>query len=85
MAVFLIQAVQELAMVIPIEAFRYGVGIDAAGQWHETKADYKPEQERDAEVELMAPARGAVWGLLASAILWVGLVGAAKLLLALVK
>ena len=85
MAVFVIQAVQELAMVIPIEAFRYGVGTDAAGQWHETKADYKPDQERDAEIELMAPARGAVWGLVASAILWVGLVGAARLLLTLVK
>jgi hypothetical protein len=72
-------------MVIPIDAFRYSVGFDAAGQWHEAKADYQPEQEREAEIELIAPARGAVWGLLASAVLWVGLVGAARAILTLIR
>jgi len=72
-------------MVIPIDAFRYAVGFDAAGQWHEAKADYLPEQERQAEIELMAPARGAVWGFLVSTILWVGLVAAARALLTLAR
>lgn len=72
-------------MVIPIDTLRYGVGFDAAGHWHEPTADYKPEQEREVEIELMAPARGAVWGFLVSAILWVGLVGAARAILTLVR
>lgn len=85
MAVFLIHAVQELAMVIPINAFRCGVGFDAAGQWHEPKADYLPDEEHEAGLELMGPARGAAWGLLVSAVLWVGLVGTARAILMLVR
>lgn len=65
-------------MVIPIDAFRYGVGFDAAGQWHDAVADYLPDQEREAEAQVMGPARGAVWGLLVSVVLWVGLAGATK-------
>jgi hypothetical protein len=72
-------------MVIPIDAFRYGVGLDAAGLWHEAEDDYRPEQEREAEIELMGPARGAAWGLLASAVLWAGLAGAVRALLTLAR
>jgi hypothetical protein len=85
MAVFLIQAVQELAMVIPIDALRCGVGFDAAGIWHEAESDYRPGRDREAEIELMAPARGAAWGLLASAVLWAGLVGAARAIFTLIR
>jgi hypothetical protein len=33
----------------------------------------------------MGPARGAAWGLLVSAVLWVGLVGTARAVLMLVR
>jgi hypothetical protein len=72
-------------MVIPIDAIRYGVGFDATGHWHEANADYPPSQEQEAGREVMAPARGAVYGMLLSGILWVGLVAAARGVLTLIR
>lgn len=72
-------------MVIPIDAVQYGAGFDATGVWHEAAAEYLPTEEREAELEIMAPARGAVYGLLLSGILWVGLVAAARGVLMLMR
>jgi hypothetical protein len=72
-------------MVIPIDAVRYGVGFDAAGQWHEPGADFLPAEAEEAGKEAMAPARGAVYGVLLSAIVWVGLVAAVRGVLTLLR
>jgi hypothetical protein len=66
-------------MVIPIDAVRYGAEFDAA--WPESIADFVPEEERRQAAEVMAPARGAICGLLLSGALWVGLVAGARLVL----
>jgi hypothetical protein len=83
MSVFLMQAMRELAMVIPIDAVRGGAGFDGVGRWHKGLAIYQLNQA--AEVETMCPARGAAWGLLASAVLWLGVVGAARALFTLLR
>ena len=61
-------------MVVPINAVRYGAGFDAAGQWHEAKADRVRAEDRLARSADLAPARGAVIGLVLSSAIWVGLV-----------
>ena len=53
-------------MLISIDVIRYGAGYDAAGNWHEAKADYVAPQEQEQERAIMAPARGAIWGLVLS-------------------
>jgi hypothetical protein len=78
MAVFRSWFLKELAMVIPIDAVRYGAGFDANGQWHEAEADYVPTLAEEVQQEVMAPARGAAYGILVSGILWVGLVAAVR-------
>ena len=57
-------------MLISIDGIRYGAGYDAAGHWHEARADYVSPQEREKERAIMAPARGAIWGLTLSGVLW---------------
>ena len=52
----------------PFEAVRNGMGFDAAGRWHETKVIYMPAPRGDDDP--LAPARGAIYGLLASGALW---------------
>ena len=56
-------------MVIPIDAVRYGAGFDATGQWHEAGAEYLSLEEQRQAAEVMAPARGAMCGLLFSAMM----------------
>ena len=72
-------------MLISIDVIRYGAGYDAAGHWHEAKADYVAPQEQEQERAIMAPARGAIWGLVLSGVLWVGLVAAVRGVLTLIR
>jgi hypothetical protein len=72
-------------MLISIDVIRYGAGYDAAGHWHEARADYVSPQEREKERAIMAPARGAIWGLTLSGVLWVGLVAAVRGVLMLIR
>jgi hypothetical protein len=74
-----------MVMVIPIDAVRYGAGFDAAGQWHEAEAEYLSLEEQRQAAEIMAPARGAMCGLLFSSMMWVGLVAAVRGVLTLVR
>jgi hypothetical protein len=72
-------------MLISIDVIRYGAGYDAAGHWHEAKADCVSQQEQEAERGIMAPARGAIWGLVLSGVLWIGLVAAVRGVLTLIR
>jgi hypothetical protein len=85
MALFRYWVAKELVMVIPIDAIRYGAGFDAAGQWHEPQADFMAAEERAQAAEILAPARGAAYGLLLSGVLWVGLAAATRALLTMVR
>jgi hypothetical protein len=76
---------EELNMLISIEAIRYGTGYDAAGRWHEGRADLRSAAELEQDEQLIAPARGAVCGILLRGILWVGLVAAVRGLLTLFR
>jgi hypothetical protein len=71
-------------MVINIDAVRYGAVFDASGQWHNARDDYRSAEEQK-DNELVAPARGAVYGILLSGILWIGLVAAVRGLLTLIR
>jgi hypothetical protein len=55
-------------MTTPIDAVRNGMGFDQAGRWHRAKVIHMPAPRRDDDP--LAPARGAIYGLLASAVLW---------------
>jgi hypothetical protein len=65
-------------MMPPIEAVRHGMGFDHAGRWHKARVIYMPGRPR--EENPLAPARGAIYGLLASGVLWVLLILAVRLL-----
>jgi hypothetical protein len=67
-------------MVTPINAVRCGTGFDEAGRWHEVSLRLARKYE---DVDPLAPARGAIWGLLASGLLWTGLILAGRALLGL--
>jgi hypothetical protein len=85
MALFRYWFFKELAMVIPIDAVRYGAGFDTTGRWHEAEAEFVSFEQQRQAAEVMAPARGAVCGLLFSAMMWVGLAAAVRGMLTLVK
>ncbi len=68
-------------MVTPIDAVRSGMGFDAAGHWHQAKPRFRPAQYTGTDEDPLAPARGATFGLLMSAALWIGLVALGKALL----
>jgi hypothetical protein len=72
-------------MVIPIDAVRYGAGLDAFGHWHETEAEYRLTDAEEAERDMMSPARGAICGLLLSGLLWMGLAVVVRGVLTLVR
>jgi len=76
---------KELVMVINIDAIRYGAGFDATGHWHEAKADYVPTEEQDRVAKIIGPARGAMYGLLLSGVMWVGLVAAVRAILTMMR
>lgn len=61
-------------MVIPIDAIRYGADFDATSGWYDPPADHATGRERRQAAEVLAPARGALCGLLLSGALWLGLV-----------
>lgn len=64
-------------MMPPTEAVRHGMGFDRAGRWHRARVIYMPVRRR--EENPLAPARGAIYGLLASGVLWVLLLLAVRL------
>jgi hypothetical protein len=65
-------------MMTPVEAIRSGAGFDQAGRWHRPRVLYMPARRRDDDP--MAPARGAIYGLLASGFLWMVLFLAVRIL-----
>lgn len=67
-------------MVTPIDAVRYGMGFDETGHWHEAAPRFIPVRRSYSGEDPLAPARGAIWGILAGAGLWVGLFAAAHTL-----
>lgn len=71
-------------MVIPINTVRYRAGLDALGEWYNAQQDYLSDVEAKGRA-VMAPARGAAWGLLASLVLWLGLIEGARLVLMLMR
>lgn len=68
-------------MVTSIDAVHYGLELDDAGRWHQTKRH--PISLAADGVESLNIGRGILWGLLLSGILWIGLIGAARALLGL--
>lgn len=68
-------------MVIPIDAVRCGMGFDERGRWHKENARQQRDSRQRGEGDLLAPARGMIYGLAASGVLWIGLLSAGKLLL----
>jgi hypothetical protein len=62
----------------PTEAIHTGMGFDEAGCWHQAKVLYMPARRSDGD--LLAPARGAIYGLLASGALWALILGAVHIL-----
>lgn len=71
-------------MVIPINTIRYGAGLDALGEWYNAQQKYLSEVETEGR-RVMAPARGAAWGLLASLVLWLGLIEGVRVVMMLVR
>jgi len=72
-------------MVVRMDAVRYGAGFDAAGHWHDAEAEFVRPEEREARAKDLAPARGAVIGLILSGALWAGLVVGVRALLTLMR
>jgi hypothetical protein len=68
-------------MVTPIDAFATGMGFDKTGRWHEARTRFMPVPTPDDDV--MAPARGAIYGLLGGGLLWFGLIVVARILISL--
>ena len=63
-------------MLTLIEGVRYGTEVTAeaerAGRWHEA-GPWTRRAKREAE-NCLAPARGAIWGLMFSGVLWFGII-----------
>ena len=68
-------------MVTPIDAVRAGMGFDTAGRWHEARTAYFPARRGADDAELTSPARGALYGLLMSGVLWIGILAALRFVL----
>jgi len=66
-------------MVIYIDSVRYGAGFDETGQWHEAAPAFVPAKKR--EDDPLNPARGAMYALLVSGALWIGLLAAGRAIL----
>jgi hypothetical protein len=68
-------------MVTPIDAVRCGMGFDARGHWHQARARFVPAPRNIGDEDSLAPARGVLLGLIASSLLWAGIIVAARALL----
>lgn len=71
-------------MVTPVDAVRSGMGFDEAGRWHRAKPRLVRVSRKYGDADPLAPARGAIYGLAAGAVLWICLIFAAKALLRLI-
>jgi hypothetical protein len=65
-------------MVTPIDAIATGMGFDKAGRWHEGRTRFMSASKPDDD--LIAPARGAMYGVLGGGLLWFGLFVVARIL-----
>jgi hypothetical protein len=65
-------------MLTPLEAVRHGMGFDETGRWHRAKVLHMPAPRSDNDP--MAPARGAIYGVLASGVLWIMIFLAVRIL-----
>lgn len=66
-------------MMTPIDAIATGMGFDETGRWHEARIGFMPAPRPDDD--LMAPARGAICGLLGGGVLWFGLIIVARFMI----
>lgn len=57
------------------------MGFDETGRWHQARLRRSALARREPEENLMAPARGIIYGLMLSGFLWTGIVATGKLLL----
>jgi hypothetical protein len=71
-------------MVTPVDAVRGGMGFDQAGHWHRAKPRLVLVSRKYADADPLAPACGAIYGMLGGALLWIALIFAAKALLRLI-
>ena len=71
-------------MLIPVDVVRSGMGFDEAGHWHRAKPRLVRASRRFGEADPLAPVRGILYGLVAGAVLWIGLIFLAKALLRLI-
>lgn len=65
----------------PVDAVRSGMGFDEAGRWHRAKPRLVRVSRLYGDADPLATARGAIYGLAAGAVMWVGLIFIAKALL----
>lgn len=72
---------EECNMVTPIDAVRCGMGFDETGHWHEARARRLRVRQPYGEESAMAPARGVIYGLAGSVVLWVAIAAIGKMLL----
>lgn len=68
-------------MVTPVDAVRSGMGFDAAGHWHRARPRLVLASRKYGDADALASARGAIYGILAGAALWIGLFFTARALL----
>jgi len=71
-------------MVTPVDAVRSGMGFDATGRWHRAQPRLVLMSPRFRNEDLLAPVRGAIYGIVAGAILWIGLIVVVKAVLRLI-
>jgi hypothetical protein len=79
------RVVNELAMVIAIDAVRYSWELETTESGRTAVADGVAEGVQRQDSEVMAPARGVMCGLLLGGVLWVGLVAGARALLMMMR
>jgi hypothetical protein len=61
-------------MVSPIDAINSGMGFDEAGRWHSARPAFFPARRRESDESPLAPARGAIYGLLIGGAMWIGII-----------
>lgn len=71
-------------MVTPVDAVRSGMGFDAAGRWHQARPRLVRVSRMYGSEDPLAPVRGAIYGIVGGAVLWIGLILVARAILRLV-